>query len=459
MKKKFLLVALVLFAVSAIFGQSSTPLERTLDSLLATLYKPDEPGMAVLVAKKGKIVYEKAVGSANMELNVPLRPDMVFKIGSVTKQFTAIGILQLWEQGKLSLQDSIQQYVPDFPWKGYTIRIEHLLTHTSGIRDFQTIDHPDPYILRHEFTPEFIINHFKNAPLLFAPGSRYDYSNSGYTLLAYIIAKVSGKSYHDYMKTEVLQRAGLTKTYYANENEILPNRVSGYTHDRGYYENADLMDITVGYGAGDLLSTIGDLYKWNNALWAGKLVKKETLDKAFTPYQLANGRSTRYGYGWFIDTLGGAKCIKHEGQVWGFISGEFYFPEQDIFVAFSTNVQSGEDTTDFSGKRFALMYKIPSAAIGESLGNGVSVPSALLDKYVGTYKMDNRTIIVTKEGNQLQVRQGNNNLTTRAISTTKFLLPDLPTYATLEFVSDQKGQVTKIIALQGGQAFEWLKVK
>ena len=227
-------------------------------------FKTNEPGVSILIAKHGQIIYEKAFGSANIELNVPLQPGMVFRIGSITKQFTAIGILQLVEQGKISLQDSIQKYITDFPSKGYTITIENLLTHTSGIIDYTSIDDSDPYIERRDFTAEFIINYFKNKPLEFKPGTKYNYSNSNYALLAYIIEKVTGENYHSYMEENVIKRAGLVNTLYAAENTIVPNRVEGYTRDKGFYENREYQTLSLGYGCGDLLSSVEDLNKWKH---------------------------------------------------------------------------------------------------------------------------------------------------------------------------------------------------
>lgn len=338
---------------------------KSLDSLLMTAIGPNEPGDVVLVAKKGEIIYEKAFGSANLELSVPLKPDMEFRIGSITKQFTAIGILQLMEQEKISLQDSVQKYVPEFPAKEHTITIENLLTHTSGIIDYSSIDDPDPFAERRDFTLPGLIKYFKKEPLQFEPGTKYSYSNSNYTLLAYIIEKVSGKSYHDYMKDNVLERAGLTHTLYADESTVVPGRVAGYRRYKGSFANCDYQSISLGYGAGDLISTAKDLYSWNQALLDGKLVKEQTLEKAFTPFQFSNGQHSMYGYGWFIDSVSihGIKWIHHEGQVSGFMTEESYFPATGTYVAILTNVKSGGDNSSFSNDRFRLMNNILFLAI------------------------------------------------------------------------------------------------
>lgn len=438
---------------------NAQPLEHTADSLLTAAFRPNEPGISVLIARKGNIIYKKAFGSANLELNTPMQPDMVFRIGSITKQFTAIGVLQLVEQGKISLNDSIQKYIKEFPSKGAVITIENLLTHTSGIKEYTVIDHPDPYIDRHELTPQIIIDHFKNAPLDFPPGTKYAYSNSGYVLLGYLIEKVTGKSYHEYMRENVLKPAGLIRTSYANEQQIIPGRVAGYTRDPGYYQNAWFQSLTLGYAAGDLLSTTEDLFKWNNALYAYKLVKKETLEKAFTAFKLADGKATGYGYGWFVHTRNGLKWIHHEGQVSGFIALESYFPETDTYLSLMTNVKSGEDTTDFSDKRFTLFDQLIGLTAGEELQKKLVLTDKIMDSYVGVYELTGtkRTITISKQqGYLLATISGQGSKPLVFQSEVKFGLEGVMG-VNGEFVKEN-GKVVKFIVWQDGK-YEWIKIK
>lgn len=466
--KKIIITFIFLFLLHfpCIYAQPANEdkMAKSVDSLVVPQFKPNEPGVSILIAKHGQIVYEKAFGSANVELNVPMQLDMVFRIGSITKQFTAIGILQLAEQGKISLQDSVQKYIKAFPSKGYKITIENLLTHTSGIIDYTSIDDPDPYIERRDFTPQSLINYFKNEPLQFSPGTKFSYSNSNYVLLAYIVEIVSGKPYHEYMKENVLQPAGLTNTFYADENTIVPGRVAGYTRHRGFYENCDYQTISLGYGCGDLLSTVEDLYKWNNALLANKLVKKETLEKAFTPFTLKNGTHTTYGYGWFIDSALGKKCIHHEGQVSGFIAEEEYFPDAETYIALMTNVKTGDDTTDFSDNRFRLFNNIFSLALGRSLLKEAVINDTILDKYVGiytaTFKKNSKLTIYKKDG-KLYMNLSNGtgkNMVMLPQSDTTFLLPDVKWIKTsCEFINED-GNVSKLFFTQD-KRYEWKKVK
>lgn len=468
--KKFLgIFTFSIISLTYSYGQvdKANKWEKSIDSLVLEHIKPNEPGVAILIAKKGKIVYEKAFGSANLELNVPLRPDMIFRIGSITKQFTAVAILQLMEQGKISLQDSIQKYIKDFPSKGSTITIENLLTHSSGITDYSNLETVNPYIEREDFTPEKIIKYFKDLPLEFKPGTKYKYSNSGYVLLAYIIEKVTSSDYRKYMEEHIIKQAGLNNTLYANEKTIVPKRVQGYTRDKGFYENCEYQTISVGYGCGDLMSTTGDLFEWNQALLAYQLVKKESLEKAFSPFKLSNGTYSNYGYGWFIDNLDGEKCIHHEGQVSGFIAEEKYFPKQDVYVSILTNVKSGEDKTDFSMKRFRLFEKISLLSLGKRIEKEINLNQDVLDSFVGTYedvfpyKGKNLLITIYKESGSLYADLSNGtgkHMLLIPQTETKFFLPDVRRIrTTFEFIKAE-GKTVKLISIQE-KSVEFKKIK
>lgn len=456
MKRTLLSVGISLFLITYLHAQ--TKMSRQLDQLITSVVPQNEPGIVVLIARKNQVIYEKAFGSANLELKVPLQPDMVFRIGSVTKQFTAIGILQLLEQGKLSLSDNLQHYLPDFPAKGATITIEQLLTHTSGIPDYASIDSPEPFIERWDFTPGYLTDHFKNASLLFPPGSRYSYSNSNYLLLAQIIEKVSGQPYRNYMEQKVIRAAGLTHTRYAPEKTIVAGRVTGYTRDNGFFENCDYQTLSMGYGCGDLLSSAEDLYQWNNALLAGKLVRKETLEKAFSPHLLRNGAFSSYGYGWIVDQQQGRACIHHEGQVSGFIASEKYFPEDALYLVMLTNVKSGEDKTTFSEARFNLMADITRVALGEAVPTEIKLSSKALEQYTGTYQVGKQTIDIRPGKGVLNANasmEGNFQLV--PVGGDQFIIRNANPACIVDFVKDSAGGIVEMISFQKA-SFDWLKV-
>lgn len=457
MKRTLLSVGISLFLVTYLHAQ--TKLSRQLDQLITAVVPQNEPGIVVLIARKNQVIYEKAFGSANLELKVPLQPDMVFRIGSVSKQFTAIGILQLLEQGKLSLSDSLQQYLPNFPSKGAIITIEQLLTHTSGIPDYASIDSPEPFIERWDFTPEYLTDHFKNAPLQFPPGTRYGYSNSNYLLLAQIIEEVSGQPYRSYMEQKVMHAAGLTHTGYVPEKTIVAGRVTGYTRDNGFFENCDYQTLSMGYGCGDLLSSAEDLYQWNNALLAGKLVRKETLEKAFSPHLLRNGTFSSYGYGWIVDQQQGRTCIHHEGQVSGFIASEKYFPEDALYLVMLTNVKSGEDKTSFSEARFNLMADITRVALGEAAPTEIKLSNKELEWYTGTYQVGKQTIDIRPGKGVLNAKASmEGDFQLAPVGGDQFMIRNANPVCIVDFVKDSAGDIVEMISFQKA-SFDWLKVE
>jgi CubicO group peptidase (beta-lactamase class C family) len=205
------IILLMVFFTLSVQAQTAKTKAMTseFDKMLSAQFKPGETGCAALVAVKGEIIYKKAFGMADLELNVPMQPDMIFRVGSITKQFTAIAILQLMEQGKLSLQDDITKFIPDYPTQAYKITIEHLLTHTSGIKSYTGVPDFQKYI-KEDLSPAEAIDKFKNLPMEFAPGTKWNYNNSGFFLLGYIIEKASEKTYAEYIDENLFKPAGMT---------------------------------------------------------------------------------------------------------------------------------------------------------------------------------------------------------------------------------------------------------
>jgi CubicO group peptidase (beta-lactamase class C family) len=431
-------------------GQN-TQIEKQLDSLFVKHFKPEEPGCAVLVAKEGQIIYQKAFGSADLELNVALKPDMIFQVASITKQFTAIAILKLMEEGKILLKDSVQKYIPDFPSKGYTVSIENLLTHTSGIKDYMQIDYQSPYMERWDFTPKQLIDSFKYYPLGFAPGTKYSYSNSGYYLLGYIIEKISGKKYQRYVQDHILEPLQLSNSYFDTNGIIIPNRVKGSRKEGSLFKNADYWSPSIAYSAGGLLSNTNDLYKWFKALLAGKIIKKETLEKAFTSYKLNDGSKVSYGYGWNVLSQGGTPSIEHGGHMSGFTTNQLYYPEEDVFIALLFNCQDAP--------RDMISKMVSEIALGRSLRKEVEMSNDQLNSYVGTYALStdtNRKIEITKKGNGLVAKlPGQQVFEIVFEQEAKFSLKNIKDM-TGEFISIN-GKVAKIVVEQNGR-FEWNKI-
>ncbi|MCJ7622650.1 MAG: serine hydrolase [Anaerolineaceae bacterium] len=356
-------------------------LTKTIDAMLSELYKPDEPGAAVIITKNGEVIFRKGYGLANLELGVPIEPHMVFRLGSITKQFTAVAILMLYEEGKLDLQDDITKFLPDYPTHGHTITIEHLLHHTSGIKSYTNIKEWMEYITV-DLTVAEMIDRFKYRPMEFAPGEKFNYNNSGYFLLGAIIEKISGMTYTEFLQKYIFEPLGMKHSYYDMPNLIIPGRASGYKKVDEGFENCEYLSMTHPYAAGSLASNVDDMAIWDEALYTEKLVKQETLQKAWTPAKLNNGESTGYGYGWAVANFQGTNLVMHGGGIPGFICDGFRFPDDHIYVSILTNL--GEEIPDL------LPYKIGSLVAGRSYVEPVAIEldGAVYEKFSAVYEIE-----------------------------------------------------------------------
>lgn len=345
---------------SRAISQGDEQLGLELDQIFIREFKADAPGCAVLVARNGLVIYEEAFGLANLELNVPNTAETVFEIGSNTKQFTAVAIMQLVELGKISLQDSIGKYIPDYPTGGHVITIEHLLTHTSGIVDYLAMEEFDSTIWRQDFSPIDFIKFFKREHLNFVPGTDFGYSNSGYFLLGYIIEEASGVSYRKYIEDNIFIPAGMLNSYYNDHEAIIYNRASGYAKGSDGIENAEYVSSSLLYSAGALLSTVGDYFKYYQGLDAYELVSKKSLEKTRTGYTLKNGAETGYGYGVQVRDLMGYWTIAHAGGGPGSWSMHWYFPLEDVHFIIFTNCE------EYISKD-SLVFDLAILAVGSSV--------------------------------------------------------------------------------------------
>ena len=449
MRLYFFIISIGLYTLS--FGQSKQDRElvKQVDKSISDNYNSFAPGCAVLIAKKGAVILEKGYGKANLELDVLMRAEMVFRIGSITKQFTAIAILQLVDKGKIALTDSIQKFVKDFHFKGKLITIENLLTHTSGIKGYEQIDAKVPNAMRIDFSQKTVIDSLDKLSLEFEPNTEYNYSNSNYFLLGYIIEQVSGKSYQQYLKENIFEPAGLNSTFYESTAEIIPNRANGYSYSDGKYWNTDFISMSLVYAAGALRSTVSDLFKWHKALYEGKLLKKETFLKAIQPYKLAGGKHIDYCYGFFNKFENGINSIGHGGAIDGFRAIEMYYPDKDIFIALLCN--SDQDNFERFFQSIANIYL--DIKTGNDLKE-VKLSRETLSSYVGTYKNDkyNQSMTIQMGGDgKLYCTLSNGtgtNMVLLAQNETLFLLPDVKRIrTTLQFVVEN-GKATKIIWAQ-----------
>lgn len=321
-------VLFILFPFKQIHAQS---LENKTDSLiLATFNDKNGPGGVFMIAYRGEAIYQKGFGKANLELDVNLNPENVFEIGSMTKQFTAIAILMLEEQGKLRVTDVISKYIQDYP-NGENITIHHLLTNTSGIKDFTKMKSLST-IAQQEMTPAMMVDFFKNEPVDSVPGDAFEYNNSGYVVLGYIIELVSGTSYEEFIKKQIFTKIGMTHSYYASDRLLIPNRAYGYHKKEHGYVNKTTISFSVPFSSGSLMSTVGDMLKWQNAINNLLLLNTVETKKAFTRYKLNNDEPFTYGYGWHLREIDGVPSREHGGSIFGFKSMAVYIPSEDIYV-------------------------------------------------------------------------------------------------------------------------------
>ncbi|PZX55615.1 serine hydrolase [Algoriphagus chordae] len=447
--KHFLTIILISLSTYT-FGQSRNDkrIIDQIDKIILESFENVAPGCAILIAKDGKVILEKAYGTANLELGVATKPEMVFRIGSITKQFTAIAILQLVEKGDLALTDSIQKFIKNFQFKGKTITIENLLTHTSGIRGYEQFDSKIPNAMRVEFPIRAMIDSLDKVSLEFEPNTQFNYSNSNYYLLGYIIEQITGKSYQQYLEENIFGPAGLNSTYYENQIEIIPNRTNGYSFSNGKYWNVDFISMSLVYSAGALRSNVSDLFKWHKALNEGKLIRKETFLNAITPYKFPDGKLSNYGYGFFIDNETNRRSFGHPGAIDGFRAVEMYYPEEDIFITLL-----GNSDRDNLQNLFETISNIILENNSTKSDKELMLSSSTIANYVGLYKNEeyDETIKIYSENGNLYADFLNGTgykMVLKSISSTKFILPDIRRIKTyIEFIYTE-GQVTKIITTQ-----------
>jgi len=395
---------------------------------------------SVLVARDGKVILSKGYGSANLEWEVPNSPSAKFRLGSITKQFTAACILLLEERGKLKVEDPVKKYMPDAPAAWDKVTIFHLLTHTSGIPSFTGF--PDYHSTEATpTTPEQLVARFRDKPLEFQPGEKWNYSNSGYVLLGYLIEKISQQSYSQFVQENIFNPLGMKDSGYDSNTAVILHRASGYSPGDKGISNAGYIDMSIPLSAGGLYSTTEDLLRWEQGLMGGKLLSAASLQKMTTPFK------SDYAFGLAVHTANGHKVIEHNGGIEGFNTALAYYPEDKLTVVVLANLNGGAPES--------IASNLAALARGEKVvlpseRKEIAVSPAILEKYVGTYElMPNFDIVVTLEGSQLMSQAtGQSKFPLFAESETKFFLKVVD--AEVDFFKNDKGDVTHLILHQGG---------
>jgi len=341
----FSIYLLLFLAVSFARAQNSATTDAVADYVKSEMQRQHIPGLALLVAKGGKIVRAEGFGLANVELQVPVKPETIFQSGSVGKQFTATAVMMLVVEGKIGLDDPLTKYFADAPatWKEVTVR--ELLSHTAGFGDY-----PKDFNFRKDWTEDEELKLIESIPLAYPPGTNWHYSNFGYVTLGILIHRVTGEFYGDFLQQRIFQPLGMQSTRIISEADIVPNRSAGYRLVKGELKNQEWVAPIVNTTAdGSLYFSILDLAKWDAALYTEKLLKRSSLDLMWTPAKLKSGQanggrpnSGHYGFGWFIDQRSGHRCIHHDGAWQGFETAIDRYVDDQLTVVALSNLEDAE---------------------------------------------------------------------------------------------------------------------
>lgn len=439
MRRGAISIALLLVLAASASAQDLT---LKFDEYMSALSNQKRFIGSVLVARDGKIVFRKGYGMANVELDVPNEPETRFRLGSITKQFTAAAILQLQERGKLNVTDPVCKYFDPCPSAWSEITIHHLLSHTGGVPNFTSFPDYMPKMMLPVTTTDMIAR-FKDKPLDFKPGEKWNYSNSGYYLLGAIIEKAAGESYESFLQKNIFDPLNLTGTGYDHFDAILKHRATGYSMSKGKMVNSAFLDMTQPYSAGSLYSTVEDLFRWNEALFGGKVLSAKSFEMMTTPVK------NNYGYGLGVETKFNRKMITHGGGINGFSTFIARFPDEKVTIVVLRNADygipgPGRISQDLAAILFGEKYEIP-AAVAE-----VKVDSKILDAYVGQYELaPNFVITISKEGDLLMAQAtGQPRITLYAQAEAVFFSKAVDLRMT--FVRSDDGKVTHLVLNQGG---------
>ena len=412
------------------------------DIVNAEVKRQGVPGVSVAVVREGQIVKAEGYGLANAELNVRATPQTVYQIGSVSKQFIAAGIMLLVQDGRMSLDDKASRYLAATPAAWQPITVRHLLTHTAGI-----VNEPpafDPFKLQSDAD---LVTSAYSAPLLFAPGADWTYSNTGYFALADIIRTVSGEPWDAFLQKRLFQPLAMTSTR-TTTMEMVANRASGYAPMNGKMSNAP--PILAVRPSGAFLSTVLDLAKWDAALSAGSLLSTATLNQMWTPVTLSGGGTYAYGFGWQVDAVAGHRRVHHSGTMPGFRATIHRYLDDTLTVIVLTN--AGNADPGSIARLIAESYNPrliePRAALPQR--SAITVDPNSFDVYAGRYQPNPAiTVTVSREGDKLMFASAGGKVELLPESENSFFSIALP--VTIRFVKDEAGKVTHLILLNNGR--------
>lgn len=410
----------------------------TVEEYMGAVVKTRRFSGSILIARGGEVLVSRGYGMANLEDEVPNTPQTKFRIGSLTKQFTAVAVLILQERGALSLQDAVCNYLPRCPaaWRPITIR--HLLTHTSGIRNS---DYTEPVKL--PMSAANTVERLEGAPLEFAPGRLFRYSNSNYILLGHVIERASGEPYDTFLQENIFRPLQMNDTGYDYPRRLLKHRAAGYSARGEVTVNAQYVDMSVPYSAGGLYSTTEDLYRWDQALYTERLLSKKSLAEMFTAFK------GHYGYGWYVDEQGGHRFMSHSGWIDGFAASLGRYPDDRVTVIVLSNMDSAPVNTIARNVGAIVLGMRHEAPEGR---RAIRIDSKIYDAYIGRYEVAPDFIItITKEGDRLfGEANGHPQVELFPTSENEFFVREFD--AKIKFIKSDRGQVTYAIVNINGHA-------
>jgi len=338
------------------FGQTNEAGFKKLDGYLTDLIsKKRSPAISVAVVEKGHVVYAKGFGHANLEQDVEANASTVYRIGSVTKQFTATMIMQLVKEGKLTVDDPIEKVLPEMPRAWAKVTIKNLLNHTSGLKSYTELEGMMEKDAMQPTTPLGIIKKIENVPMDFEPGTKWHYNNTGYELLALVIEKLDKRTFAESLQARILSPLGMAHTYFVSEKSIVNYRAQGYSQSKNGFEHAQYLNMDWPCAACSMESTVLDLAKWDDALYGEKILPKELLTKMWEPTVLADGTIQNYGFGWSISKLNGQQLVEHGGGIHGFTSHIRRVPSKGMTVIVLTNTDGPSNPAGISKEVMEMM--------------------------------------------------------------------------------------------------------
>lgn len=449
-----MLVLLALCAPAAARSQEldRSRLEAVADSMArAALQEPNTPGLALAVAVGGEVVLSRGYGMADVELGVPVTPRTVFRIGSITKQFTSSLVMRLVQAGRMSLDDPLTKYLPDYPLQGHHVTIRHLLNHTSGIKSYTGLG--DEYwatTFKHDLTDAELIDLFDELPFDFEPGSEYRYNNSAYYILGAVLHAATGEPYPALVQDSLFGPLGLGHTQYCDVEDIIPGRAEGYGYtEDGQLRNDVYLSMNIPGAAGALCSTVLDLVKWTDALSHGRVVTPASYARMTTPTVLTTGDTVPYGFGLGIAELEGHRKIHHGGGINGFASYMAHYPERDLTIVVLTNAETGKPG-QIEEALARTVFGLPLLAVKD-----LPLTDEERERYTGTYELpavDMELRIFVEDGALMAQAPDQPAFRLRNQGNDTFI-PAFDDHVRMVFRRDG-GAVTGFVLQQGGASFE-----